>query len=38
MNTNSKITRIISIEGNIGSGKSTFVEMLKTYYLNTENP
>jgi ribonuclease HI/deoxyadenosine/deoxycytidine kinase len=37
MNTNSKITRIISIEGNIGSGKSTFVEMLKTYYLSTEN-
>jgi len=26
------MTRIISIDGNIGSGKSTFVEHLKTYY------
>ena len=30
------MTRIISVEGNIGSGKSTFVEMLKKYFLDNE--
>ena len=29
-------TKIISIEGNIGSGKSTMVEYLKQYYINTQ--
>jgi deoxyadenosine/deoxycytidine kinase len=28
--------RILSIEGNIGSGKSTFLEMLKTHYKDDE--
>jgi len=28
--------KILSIEGNIGSGKSTFLEMLKTHYKNDE--
>lgn len=37
MKENSKTTKIISIDGNIGSGKSTFVEMLKTYYSIPEN-
>jgi deoxyadenosine/deoxycytidine kinase len=31
------MSRIISIEGNIGSGKSTFVKMLKNYYKNSNN-
>ena len=31
------MTRLISIEGNIGSGKSTFVEDLHLYYKNPEN-
>ena len=37
MKKNSKTTKIISIDGNIGSGKSTFVEMLKNYYSVPEN-
>jgi len=31
------MTRIISIEGNIGSGKSTFVSMLKDYFATKES-
>ena len=31
------MTRIISIEGNIGSGKSSFVQNLKTYYADQKN-
>ena len=31
------MTRIISIDGNIGSGKSTFVQYLKTYYADPKN-
>ena len=37
MSKNSKTTKIISIDGNIGSGKSTFVEMLKNHYSILEN-
>ena len=29
--------RILSIEGNVGSGKSTFLEELKKYYANNKN-
>jgi deoxyadenosine/deoxycytidine kinase len=32
-----KIIRIISIDGNIGSGKSTILEKLKEYYSNNNN-
>jgi len=31
------MTRLISIEGNIGSGKSTFVKKLENYYNNTND-
>ena len=31
------MTRIISIDGNIGSGKSTLVSKLKEYYEEEEN-
>ena len=31
------MTRIMSFEGNIGSGKSTLVDAFKSYYANTEN-
>ena len=31
------MTRLISIEGNIGSGKSSFVKNLELYYSNYEN-
>lgn len=31
------MTRIISIDGNIGSGKSSFISMLKQYFANKEN-
>ena len=31
------MTRIISIDGNIGSGKSTFVQHLKEYYADQKN-
>lgn len=31
------MTRIISVDGNIGSGKSTFVAFLKDYFSNVEN-
>ena len=31
------MVRIISVDGNIGSGKSSFVELLKKYYSNPKN-
>ena len=31
------MTRIISIDGNIGSGKSTFIHHIKDYYANPQN-
>ena len=31
------MTRLISFEGNIGSGKSTFIKNLKAYYENKNN-
>ena len=31
------MTRVFSIDGNIGSGKSTFVNKLKAYYANPKN-
>ena len=34
--TTIKMTQIISIEGNIGSGKSTFLSYLKEYYKDSE--
>ena len=30
------MTKIVSIEGNIGSGKSTFVKALNKYYTNED--